>query len=149
MALVHQLHQLFPGWAADLNARDGAVIAEIRYQLEKRAAWAGAFLRPVPSLVPLSPLPGRTPLLCGAKACEFRRLAAAAAQSYLRRMATNFTPDEEVEIALLLWEYERDGAIAIDNFIRREPGLSLRMASGVLPVGVQRTIIEYIKKQRR
>jgi hypothetical protein len=72
-----------------------------------------------------------------------------AAQPYLRRMATNFTPDEEVEIALLLWEYERDGAMAIDNFIRREPTLSLRMASGVLPVGVQRTIIEYIKKQRR
>ena len=37
-------------------------------------------------------------------------------------MATNFTPDEEVEITLLLWEYERDGSIAIDNFIRREPG---------------------------
>jgi hypothetical protein len=35
-ALVHQLHQLLPrGWAADLNARDGAVIAEVRYQLEK------------------------------------------------------------------------------------------------------------------
>ena len=64
-------------------------------------------------------------------------------------MATNFTPEEEVEITLLLWEYERDGNIAIDNFIRREPGLSLRMASGVLPVRVQPTIIEYIKKQRR
>jgi hypothetical protein len=87
--------------------------------------------------------------LRGAKAWEFRRLAAAAPQSYLRRMATNFTLDEEVEIALLLWEYERDGAMAIDNFIRREPTLGLRMASGVLPVGVQRTIIEYIKKQRR
>ena len=64
-------------------------------------------------------------------------------------MATNFSPDEEVEITLLLWEYERDGSIAIDNFIRREPGLSLRMASGLLPVRVQQTIIEYIKKQRR
>ena len=64
-------------------------------------------------------------------------------------MATNFTPEEEVEITLLLWEYERDGNIAIDNFIRREPGLSLRMASGVLPVRVQQRIIEYIKKQRR
>ena len=52
-------------------------------------------------------------------------------------MATNFTPDEEVEITLLLWEYERVGDIAIDNFLRREPGLSLRMASGVLPVRVQ------------
>ena len=64
-------------------------------------------------------------------------------------MATNFSSDEEVEITLLLWEYERDGSIAIDNFIRREPGLSLRMASGLLPVRVQQTIIEYIKKQRR
>jgi hypothetical protein len=52
-------------------------------------------------------------------------------------MATNFTPDEEVEITLLLWEHERDGNTAIDNFIRREPGLSSRMASGVLPVRVQ------------
>src|SRR3954447_26629494 len=35
-ALVHQLHQLLPGgWAANLNARDGAVIAEIRHQLQK------------------------------------------------------------------------------------------------------------------
>jgi hypothetical protein len=63
-------------------------------------------------------------------------------------MATNFTPDEEVEITLLLWEYERDGNTAIDNFIRREPGLSLRMASGVLPVRVQQRIIDYMKKQR-
>ena len=64
-------------------------------------------------------------------------------------MSTNFAPDEETEIELLLWEYERDGDVAIDNFIRREPDLSLRMASGVLPVGVQRRIVEYIKKQRR
>src|SRR3954469_19517412 len=35
-ALVHQLHQLLPGgWAANLNTRDGAVIAEIRHQLQK------------------------------------------------------------------------------------------------------------------
>jgi hypothetical protein len=64
-------------------------------------------------------------------------------------MATNITPDEEVEIRLLLWEYECDGNTAIDNFIRREPELSLRMASGVLPVRVQKRIIEYMKKQRR
>ena len=64
-------------------------------------------------------------------------------------MPTNFTPEEEVEITLLLWEYERDGSIAIDNFIRREPRLSLRMASGVLPMRVQQKIIEYIKKQKR
>jgi hypothetical protein len=64
-------------------------------------------------------------------------------------MATNFNPDEEVEITLLLWEYERDGDTAIDNFIRREPELSLRMASAMLPAPVQRRIIQYIKKQRR
>ena len=58
-------------------------------------------------------------------------------------------PEEEVEIRLLLWEYERDGNITIDNFIRREPRLSLRMASGVLPVRVQQRIIEYIIKRRR
>ena len=52
-------------------------------------------------------------------------LAAAVGGYYLRGMATNFTPEEEVEITLLLWEYERDGSIAIDNFIRREPGLRL------------------------
>jgi hypothetical protein len=76
-------------------------------------------------------------------------LAAALGRSYFRVMATDFSPDEEVEITLLLWEYERDGNMAIDNFIRREPGLSLRMASGVLPVRVQQRIIEYIKKRRR
>jgi hypothetical protein len=64
-------------------------------------------------------------------------------------MAMDFSLDEEVEITLLLWEYERDGNLAIVNFIRREPGLSLRMASGVLPMRVQQKIIEYIKKQKR
>ena len=43
-------------------------------------------------------------------------------------MATNFTPEEEVEITLLLWEYERDGNIAIVTLFEVE----LRMASGVL-----------------
>ena len=76
-------------------------------------------------------------------------LANPASQPYLRRMAANFTPDEEAEIALFLWEYERDGEIAIDNFIRREPGLTLRMASGVIPVSMQRSIIRYIKKRGR
>jgi hypothetical protein len=27
-----------------------------------------------------------------------------------------FAPDEAVEIELLLWEYDRDGSIAIDKF---------------------------------
>jgi hypothetical protein len=48
-------------------------------------------------------------------------------------MAAAFTPDEEAEIELMLWEYDRDGRIAIDNFFRREPELSLRMACGIIP----------------
>ena len=48
-------------------------------------------------------------------------------------MAATFTPDEEAEIELMLWEYDRDGRIAIDNFFRREPELSLRMACGIIP----------------
>jgi hypothetical protein len=35
-----------------------------------------------------------------------------------------FTSEEAVEVELLLWEYDRDGSIAIDNFIHREPELS-------------------------
>jgi len=41
--------------------------------------------------------------------------------------------EEAVEIELLLWEYDRDGSIAIDNFIHREPELSRRMAVNVIP----------------
>jgi hypothetical protein len=37
------------------------------------------------------------------------------------------------EIELMLWEYDRDSSIAIDNFFRREPELSLRMAGGMTP----------------
>jgi hypothetical protein len=48
-------------------------------------------------------------------------------------MAATFTSDEEAEIELMLWEYDRDGRIAIDNFFRREPELSLRMAGGIIP----------------
>ena len=48
-------------------------------------------------------------------------------------MAPKFTPDEEAEIELLLWEYDRDGRIAIDNFFRREPELSSRMAAAASP----------------
>jgi hypothetical protein len=40
-------------------------------------------------------------------------------------MAATFTPDEEAEIELMLWEYDRDGKIALDNFFRREPGAQL------------------------
>ena len=47
-------------------------------------------------------------------------------------MTATFTPDEEAEIVLMLWEYDRDGRIAIDNFFRREPDLSLRMTDGIV-----------------
>ena len=36
-------------------------------------------------------------------------------------MAPKFTPDEEAEIELMLWEYDRDGRIAIDNFFAVSP----------------------------
>jgi hypothetical protein len=34
-----------------------------------------------------------------------------------------FTPDEEAEIELTLWEYDHEGRIAIDSLFRREPEL--------------------------
>ena len=43
-------------------------------------------------------------------------------------MRVKFTPEEQAEIELMLWEYDRDGHIAIENFFRREPELSLRRA---------------------
>jgi hypothetical protein len=60
-----------------------------------------------------------------------------------------FTPEEQAEIELMLWEYDRDGQIAIENFFRREPELSLRMASGVIPKRVQRDLIEFLKRRKR
>jgi hypothetical protein len=54
-------------------------------------------------------------------------------------MAATFTPDEEAEIELMLWEYDRDGSIAIDNFFRREPELSLRMAGGIIQAHATRS----------
>ena len=59
-------------------------------------------------------------------------------------MAPKFTPDEEAEIELMLWEYDRDGRIAIDNFFRREPELSLRMAGGIIPKRIQRDLIAFL-----
>ena len=63
-------------------------------------------------------------------------------------MAPKFTPDEEAEIELLLWEYDRDGRIAIENFFRREPELSLRMAGGIIPKRIQRDLIAFLKALR-
>ena len=64
-------------------------------------------------------------------------------------MTENFTPEEEAEIELMLWEYDRDGKIAIDNFFRREPELSLRMASGVIPKRMQQDLIAFLKQRSR
>ena len=64
-------------------------------------------------------------------------------------MAANFTPDEEAEIELLVWEYDRDGRIAIDNFFRRKPELSLRMAGGIIPKRIQRDLMAYLQALRR
>jgi hypothetical protein len=64
-------------------------------------------------------------------------------------MRVKFTPEEQAEIELMLWEYDRDGQIAIENFFRREPELSLRMASGVIPKRVQRDLIEFLKRRKR
>ena len=64
-------------------------------------------------------------------------------------MAPKFTPDEEAEIELMLWEYDRDGRIAIDNFFRREPELSLRMAGGIIPKRIQRDLIAFLQALRR
>jgi hypothetical protein len=64
-------------------------------------------------------------------------------------MRVKFTPEEQAEIELMLWEYDRDGHIAIENFFRRDPELSLRMASGVIPKRVQRDLIEFLKRRKR
>ena len=64
-------------------------------------------------------------------------------------MAATFTPEEEAEIELLLWEYDRDGRIAIDNFFRREPNLSVRMAGGVMPKRIRRDLMAFLREFKR
>ncbi len=59
------------------------------------------------------------------------------------------TPEEAVEVALLLWEYDRDGSIAIDNFIHREPQLSEKMAVNLIPKKLQRAYLAYLNRQKR
>ena len=49
----------------------------------------------------------------------------------------------------MLWEYDRDGRIAIDNFFRREPELSLRMAGGIIPKRIQRDLRAFLQALRR
>jgi hypothetical protein len=64
-------------------------------------------------------------------------------------MAATFTPDEEAEIELMLWEYDRDGRIAIDNFFRREPDLSLKMTDGIVPKRIKRDLRAFLQALRR
>jgi len=64
-------------------------------------------------------------------------------------MAETFTPDEEAEIELMLWEYDRDGRIAIDNFFRREPELSVRMAGGIIPKRIRRDFMAFLRALKR
>ena len=64
-------------------------------------------------------------------------------------MAATFTPHEEAEIELMLWEYDRDGRIAIDNFFRREPDLSLRMTDGIVPKRIKRDLRAFLQALRR
>jgi hypothetical protein len=59
-----------------------------------------------------------------------------------------FTTEEAVEIELLLWEYDRDGSLAIDNFIHREPELSRRIAVNVIPRNLQRAYLAYLKQRK-
>ena len=85
--------------------------------------------------------------------CRFRsQRAPLGVGSPVRRdfvtMAPKFTPDEEAEIELMLWEYDRDGRIAIENFFRREPELSLRMTGGIIPKRIQRDLMAYLKALR-
>ena len=53
-----------------------------------------------------------------------------------------------MEIALLLWEYDRDGSIAIDNFIHREPELSGKVALNVIPKHLRRTYLAYLHRRK-
>ena len=64
-------------------------------------------------------------------------------------MAAKFTPEEAAEIELMLWEYDRDGSIALDNFFRREPDLSMRMASGIIPKKNKRDLIAFLNRRKR
>ena len=64
-------------------------------------------------------------------------------------MAATFTPEEAAEIELLLWEYDRDGKIAIDNFFRREPDLSVRMARAVMPKRIRRDLMAFLRALKR
>ena len=64
-------------------------------------------------------------------------------------MAATFTPDEEAEIELMLWEYDRDGRIAIDNFFRREHELSMRMAGRIIPKRIRRDLIAFLRALKR
>jgi hypothetical protein len=64
-------------------------------------------------------------------------------------MAATLTPDEEAEVKLMLWEYDHDGRIAIDNSFRREPELSVRMAGGIIPKRIRRDLLALLRVLKR
>jgi hypothetical protein len=106
-----------------------------------------------PSLSHSQLLPGLN-YSAGYGTCSERPPAHPALIARLRRfnsltMTNKFTPEEEAEIELMLWEYDRDGKIAIDNFFRREPELALRMVSGVIPKRVRQDLIAFLKQRSR
>jgi hypothetical protein len=49
----------------------------------------------------------------------------------------------------MIWEYDRDGRIAIDNFFRREPELSLRMAGDIVPKCIKNDLRAFLQALRR
>ena len=51
-------------------------------------------------------------------------------------MAAKFTPEEAAEIELMLWEYDRDGSIALDT-------------SGIIPKKIQRDLIAFLNRRKR
>ena len=65
------------------------------------------------------------------------------------KVTMEFTADEEAEIELMIWEYDRDGRIAIDNFFRREPELGLKMAGGIVPKRIKRDLRAFLHAFRR
>ena len=61
-------------------------------------------------------------------------------------MDEKFTDEEEDEIELLFWEYDRDGLIAIDNFFRREPAISRKMAYGIVPRRIEHELKAFMNR---
>ena len=55
-----------------------------------------------------------------------------------------FTREEQWRSRFLLWESDRDGSIAVDDFVHREPELSGKFTLNVIPKHLQRTYLAYL-----